>query len=71
LLWDTEITTHNKNPKGTTEGKCLAFSLNHIAHALMGLGLMYFIPYKCFPILELIKLVKGAFDLITMIARDL
>lgn len=71
LLWDTKIMTHNKNPKGTAEGKCLAFSPNHISHAPMGSGLMYFIPHKCFLIPKLIELVKCAFDPITRIARDL
>ena len=71
LLWDIEITVHNKNPKGTAKGKCPAFSPSHIAHAPMGSGLMYFIPHRCFPIPKLIELVKGAFDRITRIARDL
>ena len=30
LLWDTEIMTHNKNPKDTAKGKCTAFSPSHI-----------------------------------------
>lgn len=71
LLWDTEITAHNKNPKGTPEGKFPTFSPSHITHAPMGLGLMYFIPHRCFPIPELIELVKGAFNPATRIARDL
>lgn len=37
-LWDMEITTQNKNPKGTTKGKCPIFIFNHIVHAPMGQG---------------------------------
>lgn len=45
LLWDIEITTFNKNLKGTVEGKCPIFTFNHIAHLTMGSGLMYFVPH--------------------------
>lgn len=71
LLWDTEITTSNKNLKGIAEGKCPIFIFNHIAHSPMGLSLMYFIPHRCFPILELIEVVKGAYNSTTRVARDL
>lgn len=37
----------------------------------MGLGLMYFVPHRCFPIFELIELIKEAFDPSTRITRDL
>lgn len=71
LLWDMEITTSTKNPKGIAEGKCPIFTFNHIAHSPMGLGLMYFVPHRCFPILELVEVVKGAYDPATRVARDL
>lgn len=71
LLWDTEITAQNKNPKGTAEGKCPNFSFNHIAHSPMGSGLMYFIPHRCFLAPELIEIIRGAFDPVTRIVRDL
>jgi len=71
FIWDIEIMIHNKNPKGTAEGKCPTFNPSHIAHAPMGLRLMYFITHKCFPILELIELVKGAFAPMTRVTRDL
>jgi len=71
LVWDTEIIAHNKNTKGMAEGKCPIFSPNHIAHSPMGSRIMYFIPHRCFPILELMELVKGAFDPTTRVARDL
>lgn len=71
LLWDIEVIAHNKNPKGMVEGKCPNFNFNHIAHSSMGLGLMYFIPHRCFPIPELIEIIKKAFDPTTRVARDL
>lgn len=71
LLWDIEITTSNKNLKGTAEGKCPIFTFNHITHSPMGSGLMYFVPHQCFSIPELIEVVKGAYDPTTKVARDL
>lgn len=71
LLWDTNITMWNKNPKGIIEGKCPNFSFNHIAHSPMGSGIMYFISHRCFLIFELVEVIKGAFNPATKIARDL
>lgn len=71
LLWDTKIIAYNKNTKGIVEGKYPTLSPSHIAHALMGSRLMYFIPHKCFPIPKWIELVKGAFDPTTKVAKDL
>lgn len=70
LLQDTKITSQNKKSKGIAESKCPNFSFNHISHASMGLKLMYFIPHKCFPTLELVELVKRAFDSTWMAVRD-
>ena len=70
LLQDTKITAQNKNPKGIAKGKCPNFNFNHIAHAPMGSGLMYFIPHRCFPDPELVDLVKKGFDSTTRTVRD-
>jgi len=70
LLQDTKIIAQNKNPKGTVEGKCPNFIFNHIAHSPIGLRLMYFIPHRCFLALELVELVKRAFDSTSRVVRD-
>lgn len=70
LLQDTKLTAQNKNPKGIAEGNCSNFSFNHIAHAPMGSGLMYFIPYRCFPTSELVDLVKKGFDSNSRIVKN-
>lgn len=58
------------NPKGIVEGKCPIFRFNNIAHAPMGLSLMYFISHRYFPAHELIELIKGAFDPLEMVVRN-
>lgn len=70
-LWDMGIIVQNKNPKGIIESKYSIFGFNHIAHALMGLGLMYFIPHRFLPAPELIEVIKGAFDPVERVVRDL
>jgi len=70
LLQDTKIIAQNKNSKGIAEGKCPNFSFNHITHAPMGSGLMYFIPHRCFPAPELVDLVKKGFDSTSRTVRD-
>ena len=70
-LWDTKITTKNKNPKGMGESKFPIFGFNHIAHAIMGLGLMYFIWHKCFPASKSMELVKGDLEPSERVVRNL